>query len=132
MADFDQDGAPDVVAVNGRVARGPPVAEATLGPFWSQYGERNQVFANAGGGKFRDVSARNPALCGEPGVYRGLACGDVDGDGAVDLLVTSLAGRARLFRNVAPDRGRGLLVRAFDPAGPATPSPTSNGPRSPP
>jgi hypothetical protein len=116
MADFDHDGAPDVVAVNGRVARGPAVAEDVLGPFWGQYGERNQLFANAGGGKFRDVSARNQALCGGYGVYRGLACGDIDGDGATDLLVTSLAGRVRVFRNVAPDRGRGLLVRVIDPA----------------
>ncbi|HKB06028.1 MAG TPA: CRTAC1 family protein [Gemmataceae bacterium] len=116
MADFDHDGELDVVAVNGRVARGSPVAEETLGPFWSQYAERNQLFANAGAGRFRDISSRDRALCGAPGVYRGLACGDVDGDGALDLLVTSLGGPVRLFRNVAPDRGHGLLVRAIDPA----------------
>jgi enediyne biosynthesis protein E4 len=115
MADFDHDGAVDVVAVNGRVARGQPVAEETLGQFWSQYAERNQLFAGAGAGRFRDVSSRDRALCGVPGVYRGLACGDVNGDGALALLVTALAGPARLYRNVAPDRGHGLLVRAIDP-----------------
>src|SRR5205823_13626668 len=47
---------------------------------------------------------------------RGLAFGDVDGDGALDLLVTTIAGPARLFRNVAPNRGHWLLVRAVDPA----------------
>src|SRR5262249_25957517 len=81
FADFDHDGALDVVVVNGRVARGTPVAEGALGPFWSQYAERNQLFANGGAGQFRDVSSRSPALCGAPGVYRGLACGDIDGDG---------------------------------------------------
>jgi hypothetical protein len=116
MADFDQDGAVDVVAVNGRIARGPPAAGEALGPFWSQYAERNQLFANAGAGRFQDISAREKALCGVPGVYRGLACGDLDGDGALDLLVTSVAGPARLYRNVAPHRGHGLLVRAVDPA----------------
>ena len=40
----------------------------------------------------------------------------MDGDGALDLLVTSVAGPARLFRNVAPNRGHWLLVRALDPA----------------
>src|SRR5262249_21154790 len=109
-------GGVDVVAVNGRVARGPPVAEGTLGPFWSQYAERNQLFANAGAGRFRDVSSQEGPLCGVLGVYRGLACGDIDGDGALDLVVTSLAGPARVYRNVAPGRGHGLLVRAIDPS----------------
>src|SRR5262249_11458140 len=116
IADFNHDGAMDVVAANGRVARGPPVAEGTLGPFWCQFAERNQLVANAGDGRFRDISSQNRSLCGVPGVYRGLACGDVDGDGALDLLVTSLAGPARLYRNVVPNRGHGLLVRAIDPA----------------
>jgi hypothetical protein len=40
----------------------------------------------------------------------------LDNDGAVDLLVTSAGGPARLFRNVAPHRGHWLLVRAIDPA----------------
>ena len=46
---------------------------------------------------------------------RGLACGDFDNDGAQDLLVTSIAGPARLYRNVAPKKGHWLVVRAFDP-----------------
>src|SRR5262249_26438187 len=43
-------------------------------------------------------------------------CGDLDGDGAVDLLVTTVAGAARVYRNVAPKRGHWLIVRAVDPA----------------
>jgi hypothetical protein len=115
LADFDQDGALDVAVVNGRVSHSGSVAGEILGPFWSPYAERNQLFANDGTGRFRDISSCNAPLCGTAGVYRGLACGDVDGDGALDLLVTALAGRARLYRNVAPKRGHGLLVRAVDP-----------------
>jgi hypothetical protein len=37
--------------------------------------------------------------------------GDVDGDGAVDLLVTTVGGPARLFKNVAPKQGHWLAVR---------------------
>jgi hypothetical protein len=117
LADFDLDGAPDVAVVNGRVYRGEPVAGSdVLGPFWSVYAERNQLFTGDGAGRFRDLSAGQPALCGTPNVARGLAVGDVDGDGAPDLLVTAVAGRARLLLNRAPHRGHWLLVRAFDPA----------------
>jgi hypothetical protein len=113
LGDFDQDGALDLAMVNGRVAR-VVQPENALGPFWSAYGEHNQILSNDGSGRFRDISPQNPALCGSPNVARGLACGDVDGDGALDMLVTSVSGRARLFRNVAPNRGHWLLVRVVD------------------
>ena len=72
--------------------------------------------ANNGKGHFTDVSDQNPAFCGTPSVARGLACADIDGDGAIDLLVTHIGGAARLYRNVASKRGHWLTVRATDPA----------------
>jgi hypothetical protein len=121
LIDFDHDGALDLAVVNGRVKRAPPAhvhaeAKAVLGPHWSAYAERNQLFVNDGKGRFRDVTLSNPSFCAAPGIYRGLACGDIDNDGAIDLLVTAVAGPARLYRNVAPKRGHWLLVRAVDPA----------------
>jgi hypothetical protein len=115
MADFDHDGAPDLAQVNGRVkfVAGPSPAGR---PFWEAYEERNQLFRNLGGGVFRDISPGSPAFCGEAAVARGLAAGDLDGDGAIDLLVTAVGGPARILRNVAPRKGRSLMVRAVDPA----------------
>jgi hypothetical protein len=115
LADFNQDGLLDLAVVNGRVVRSRAPGARGAG-FWDAYAERNQLFAGAGPGRFRDVSAQHPALCGTPNVARGLAVGDLDGDGAPDLLVTCAGGRARLLRNVAPGRGHWLLVRAVDPA----------------
>jgi hypothetical protein len=112
LADLNHDGALDLAMVNGRVNR---VGAATV-PHWLAYAERNQLLANEGAGKFRDISNDNPALCGEPNVGRGLAVGDLDGDGALDLLVTAIGGKARVLRNVAPKRGHWLMVRAIDPA----------------
>jgi hypothetical protein len=121
LADFDHDGALDLAVVNGRVKRMELFgidreAVQALGPFWGAYAERNQLFANDGTGRFRDLSEQNPAFCARARVSRGLACGDVDNDGSLDLLVTAIAGPARLYRNVAPKRGHWLLVRAIDPA----------------
>jgi hypothetical protein len=116
LADFDHDGWLDLAIVNGRVARGQPVDVPGLPPFWRPYAERNQLFRNEGQGHFRDVSPANAPFCGTPAISRGLVWGDFDNDGAIDLLVTTVAGPARLFRNVAQKQGRWLGIRAIDPA----------------
>jgi hypothetical protein len=116
LADFDQDGALDLAVANGRVEKTPANANPALGPHWGWYAERNQLLASDGTGRFTDVSHGNKDFCGAPNVGRALAAGDVDGDGALDLLLTTVGGRARLYRNVAPKRGHWLQVRVIDPA----------------
>jgi hypothetical protein len=121
LEDFDNDGAPDAAIANGAVRRNKlhqPVSTtiASLGPFWAPYAERNQLFANDGKGRFRDISSGNAAFCGAPRIARGLACGDLDGDGGVDLVISNVADAARVYRNIAANRGHWLLVRAVDPA----------------
>jgi hypothetical protein len=116
LADFDHDGALDLAIANGAVYRASSVANPDLGSHWGSYAERNQLFANDGSGKFQEISLNNPGFCGVANVGRGLAWGDVNGDGAIDLLMTTAGSRARIFRNVAPNRGHWLMVRALDPA----------------
>jgi hypothetical protein len=114
MADFNHDGWLDISIANGRVFRGGDAQNTGMG-YWETYAEKNQVLANDGTGKFRDISTSNKAVCGYWNVARGLVCADFDNDGAMDLLVASLGGKAHLFRNVAPNRGHWLKVRAIDP-----------------
>jgi len=117
LADFDNSGWPSLAIANGRVVRGKPVSQKDapdLPNYWLAYAERNQLFANQGG-KFTDISAQNPAFCGQPNVGRGLAWGSLNNDGAIDLVVTTAGAPARLLKNVAKNRGHWLLVRAIEP-----------------
>jgi hypothetical protein len=114
MADFDHNGFLDIAVANGRVQRGGKATGTGLPSFWESYAERNRIFSNTGG-TFADVSSTADPFSGPFNVARGLICGDVDNDGAPDLLVTTVGGRARLYRNVAPGRGHWVQIRAVDP-----------------
>ena len=115
LRDFDNDGWLDLAVVNGRIDRGGTTQNPDLGPHMMEYSERNQLFRNEGKGKFRDISLANGPFCGSPNVARGLAAGDLFGAGRLDLVVTTVAGRARIYRNVADPCGNWLMVQAIDP-----------------
>jgi hypothetical protein len=119
--DFNNDGAPDIAVANGAVRRNKlnqPDAKtiAENGAFWADYAERNQLLANDGQGNFRDISAENFPFCATARVGRGLAYGDLDNDGGIELVVSNIGGKARIYRNVVPNRGTWLNVRTVDPA----------------
>jgi hypothetical protein len=118
--DFDLDGDADVVVVNGRIHRGDELPGATLGAFWNRYAEPDLLFENRGDGTFVEIGLAAGALPRALTVSRGLALGDVDGDGDDDLLVSSVDGGLRLLRNDAPAPGRHwLAVRPVTAAGDA-------------
>jgi hypothetical protein len=118
LADFDCDGDLDLALANGLVRRATPghaPALAGISPWWARYAQRAQLFVNDHG-SFRDVSLANPAFSGQALVGRSLAVGDLDEDGALDLIMAGVGGPARLYRNIVPQRGQWLRLRLGDPA----------------
>ncbi|MHC4108076.1 MAG: ASPIC/UnbV domain-containing protein, partial [Planctomycetota bacterium] len=113
--DAELDGDLDLVVVNGRVTRGPLRGAAAARPVWGLYAEPNLFYLNQGSGQFEQLVEPVADLCAPLEITRGLAAGDIDDDGDIDLLIANIHDRARLYRNEAPRRGHWLIVRAVDP-----------------
>ena len=104
--DYDLDGLPDIVAVNGHVADDISTVQPTL-----HYAEPPLLFRNLGNGKFEDMSAKVGPAFREPMVARGAAYADFDNDGDIDLVITTNNGPARLLRNDNGNRNDMLRVK---------------------
>ncbi len=104
--DVNLDGRLDLAVANGHI-------DATVRNIRSHtgYAQAPHLFLNEGGGRFRDVAPRLGADFALPKVARGLACGDFDNDGDVDLLVTTNQGPALLYRNDVVNGNRSLRLR---------------------
>ncbi len=94
--DYDADGWPDLIVANGHVQ-----VNADYRMEHITYKERKQLFHNQHSGTFTEVT--DPALLGDlsvPTVGRGLAVGDYDNDGRLDVLINNQNGPAQLLRNL--------------------------------
>jgi hypothetical protein len=99
--DYDGDGRLDAYLVNGRTLKGPEAP-------------RSALFRNVGEGRFEDVTAR--AGVGRSGWGQGVAVGDVDNDGRLDLYLTFF-GENVLLRNNGDGTFSDVTARAGVAAG---------------
>jgi hypothetical protein len=113
--DYDQDGDLDLAVVNGRVTRGPLLTKNQPPQYWDDYAEPNLLYRNEGGGHFRLVPEDAGTFASTVENSRGLAFGDIDHDGDIDLLVTNEGQQARLYRNDGRNKGHWLMIQALEP-----------------
>jgi hypothetical protein len=96
--DANLDGALDLAAANGHIDDTVRNIRGNVG-----YAQPPQLFLNnflnQGKRIFRDVTSEIGDAFGQPKVGRGLACGDFDRDGDLDILITTNNGPAYLYRN---------------------------------
>ena len=114
LLDYDLDGWTDLVVANGavrhlasQVRRGDPY------PLRQQ----NHLFRNDGRGRFTNMTARAGDAFAPLGVGRGIAAGDIDNDGDLDLVIFHNNGPARLLLNTGHVGRHWIGLRILDTRG---------------
>ncbi len=104
--DVNLDGYLDLAAVNGHIDETVRNIAGNHG-----YAQPPHLFLNDGKGGFHDVAAQVGVGFAAPKVARGLAYGDFDRDGDLDLLLTANQGPAYLYRNDLTSGNRSVRFR---------------------
>lgn len=104
FVDADEDGLADLVLANGHVY--PELDRSNLG---ERYRQLSLLYRNAGGGKFTDVTAAAGGPFGVARAARGLATGDLDGDGRPEIVIVNMNAPPTVLKNESA-RGNWLRV----------------------
>jgi enediyne biosynthesis protein E4 len=100
LTDFDDDGWLDLMSVNGHVY--PEVEGANVG---DKYRQEVLLYRGGASGKFLDASRVSGTGLTTPRASRGLALGDLDGDGRPEAVIVNMNEKPAVLQNRAVPRG---------------------------
>jgi len=98
LADFDNDGWPDMMVANGHVDDNLPQMGRDI-----PHAEPSRIWRNRGDGRFKLVADPGPFFAADH-VARGAAFGDLDDDGDLDAVVSRMDGRPAILLNESAPR----------------------------
>ena len=104
--DADLDGLQDIAIANGHIDETVRNIRGNVG-----YAQPAQLFQNLGGGRFHDVAEEIGGNYNSAKVGRGLAVGDFDRDGDLDVLLTTNNDGAFLYRNEVTNSNKSVRVQ---------------------
>src|SRR5205823_7205075 len=108
LFDFDNDGWPDIFMSNGHVF--PEVDTRKLHVSFKQ---RKTLYRNLGNGRFVDITSSGGQALTQPHPSRGMAFGDFDNDGDVDVAIINMNEPPSLLRNDSRSRNNWLKVKCI-------------------
>jgi hypothetical protein len=109
FADFNNDGLLDLFETTGGVATGSQIY-STEDPL----AEPNLLFKQEVGGRFVKVQPQGGTRELLIESSHGVAAGDIDGDGGVDLVIVNTNGKVNIFRNSVQNRGDWVSFRVLN------------------
>ncbi|MFZ0306192.1 MAG: CRTAC1 family protein [Terracidiphilus sp.] len=104
--DFDNDGWKDLFVARANVMDNIQQAIPS-----QTYPERNSIFRNLRNGKFEEVGGQAGPDFLIASAHRGVAFGDIDNDGRIDAVVTSLNEPVKLFHNISQTGHHWILLK---------------------